>query len=126
MGTVVHLKSEVYICDSCGDKFTSKKNLDVHNLYKHTNPAQQTKFECKLCGKYFLVKGERLVHLRKVHGKVIKEKCNYCGIEEFPKKAMYHTCNNMQKFFKESIEDCNKYERSFEELYVDESEKSKN
>ena len=55
--TVVHLKSEVYICDSCGDKFTSKKNLDVHKLYKHTNPAQQTKFECKLCEKCFLLKG---------------------------------------------------------------------
>ena len=74
----------------------------------------------------FEFSGERWVHLRKAHGKVIKEKCNYCGIEEFPKKAMYHTCNNMQKFFKESMEDCNKYERSFEELYVDESEKSKN
>merc|ERR1712226_1731724 len=95
------------------------KNLDVHKLYKHTNPAQQTKFECKLCGKCFLLKGERWVHLRKAHGKVIKEKCNYCGIEEFPKKAMYHTCNNMQK---ESKGYSNKYERSFEELYVDESE----
>lgn len=117
----VHLESQGFMCDLCGAKFTTQNSYKNQTLRKHTDPVHQPKYECKLCGKTFLQKKLRWIHLRNVHKKVIKERCNSCGNEDFARKGRYHKC--IEESFGES-KNVPIHERTYEEIYVEASELS--
>lgn len=66
------MNSKCYICNICGNEFTSIKTMRCHAAY-HTG-----KYQCETCGNYFSAEIHRNVHIRKHTGEK-PHICNLCG-----------------------------------------------
>lgn len=70
----VHFQGTVQVCDVCGNKYKTKKELTNHE-YTH----RPVEFPCPICDMVFQTKSGRGKHLRK-HNMAGKD------LENFPKK----------------------------------------
>lgn len=68
----IHTKLDIFICQICGKKFTSKQNLAVHGIYHKT----ERDIECSVCQKKFKSTSTLRAH-KKVHGEKTIE-CSIC------------------------------------------------
>jgi DNA-directed RNA polymerase subunit RPC12/RpoP len=66
------MSSKCYVCNVCGNEFTTIKTMRCHAAY-HTG-----KYQCETCGNYFSAEVHRDVHIRKHTGEK-PHICNLCG-----------------------------------------------
>ncbi|CAG0917658.1 unnamed protein product [Notodromas monacha] len=67
-----HLKRSPYACSECNKSFPSKRQLLYHMEYHKPKPEKL----CNVCGKYY--KGCLSYHVRAVHNKERRIKCELC------------------------------------------------
>ena len=54
----------IHVCENCGDKFTTKRNLKVHITRAHQDTAKRT---CNICSKIFHNVAEVYKHYKSEH-----------------------------------------------------------
>lgn len=98
----VHTNIKNHICDTCGKKFSSPTAMRVHMkshsnerlykcklciyagrtasaLYVHMSTHANDLCVCEVCSKTFKSSRNLNDHLRRVHNKIKKHQCSYCG-----------------------------------------------
>jgi len=73
-----------FICHICSTLIKTKRELDTHVKYVHTNVRQ---FECEQCQKRFKRKGDLVVHMQS-HTAVPGFFCEQCGKSFFKKRNL--------------------------------------
>jgi len=86
----VHLKEKNYFCDSCDYKTLFKSDLVKHNQLVH----MKIKKSCPECGKQVANLHE---HIRLVHKREKKFKCNFCGYTCAKQSDMKKHTKNVHK-----------------------------
>lgn len=66
--SICHLKSNLFICNTCGVALVCKKNLREH-MFIHSGIKP---YKCTYCGKKFRQLSQLTLH-RRIHGKRYKE-----------------------------------------------------
>nr|XP_021194516.2 oocyte zinc finger protein XlCOF6.1 isoform X2 [Helicoverpa armigera] len=88
-----------YGCVSCGGRFISKSNLELH-MTTHTKDYA---FPCDLCDKKFNTKSRMMLHKRQVHDKEKSHLCQLCSKSFFKK---YHLQIHLRSHSKEKPYAC--------------------
>jgi len=91
----VHFKEKNYFCQQCDYKTLFKSDLLKHDLLVH----RKIKKSCPECGKQVANLHE---HIRLVHKKEKKFKCNYCGYTCAKQSDMKKHTRNVHKVTSES------------------------
>ena len=63
-----------YMCDKCGNKFSSKSGIERHIKVKHNDIHRHT---CTTCGQHFEVKNNLLIHIDR-HNGIKSHACAKC------------------------------------------------
>lgn len=88
---LVHEKfiSGFFICDLCGNNYSTKISLTNHIKYAHT---KRNPISCRYCPELFPNVGARRYHEVKVHTQDYKHVCSVCGLKCFsPQNLRDHT-----------------------------------
>lgn len=83
------------ICKYCGKGFFNIHTLKIHtaNVHEPKGVPKERKYVCEVCGKAFRDTGNLSDHKKRVHLKLYRFSCHYCGMKFWHK-------NDIRKHFK--------------------------
>lgn len=84
---LVHEKglSGFFVCDLCGNNYSTKISLTNHIKYAHTKRAP---IKCRHCPELFASVGARGYHEVRIHTKDYKHICSICGLKCFSRQNL--------------------------------------
>ena len=90
-----------YPCCSCGCKFAFESDLTNHHLKHRRHPGHQCnhEFNWKVCGKWFVAKGDLTKHA-KIHSGIVYSctKCAYTTIDHRYLSSHQYTHSNIERY----------------------------
>lgn len=112
--TNVHIGEKDANCSICKKSFYNEKLRNAHFKIKHPNDKMEC--ICEKCDKKFTTRGNMLQHVRRVHLKEKRLKCDKCDHECFSKGELQNHKKTHEKKFKCILQNCDKIFDSEEEF----------